>query len=471
MKFARIVIMALVIVGLIGAAPTSVMAAGVFPGYTSGISIQNLDAADASATLLFYNQDGSLRDSIPVTITGGSVAIYAALPLTTTDAFNGSLVVSSDKPLAVIANILNSAGTARASYDGASTGSTTVSIPLLQKSNGGSLWTSYFSVQNAGSGSTSVTVNYPDCATPAQTPVSIPEGSSHTFDQATETCHTLKAFSATLSSTNPVVVVVVQESLSRSSMLAYTGFGSSGNADIKIPLVNIQSSSWGTGIQIFNTSTTTDTNLKLTFLSGDGVTTCYETQTIPHTESRTFGVYSFLTTPPAGVTTNCNTIGGKMVGTGFLSSASDNSGGVNLVAVINETKGSLAGSYTSFAASQGTAQVNFPLIMDRVSSPKWGTGFYVMNVGTSATFVRCTFTNSSVVQDTGTTGLAANAAMVRGQSGAISTNYVGAATCKAYTSSSYATVDTSAKLVGVINQIGTGTGDLLLVSEGANVVP
>ena len=471
MKAMRLLIIVAVMFGMISFVPASVNAA-VFPGYTSGMSIQNLDPADASATLVFYNQDGTIRESVPVTITGGSVAIYAAMPLSSATAFNGSLVISSDKPLAVIANILNTTGTARAAYDGSSSGSTTVSLPLLQKNNGGSLWTSNFSVQNAGTGTASVTVNYSDCAPSAQTPVSIPEGSSKTFDQATEACHTAKTFSATITSTNPLVAVVLQESLSRSSLLAYTGFGTGGSTDIKIPLVNIQPGSWVTGIQIFNTSTTTSTNLKLTYLSGDdGVTTCFETQTIPANESRTYGFLAFQASPPAGVTTNCNVLPtGKMVGTGYLAAPADNSGSVPLVAVINETRNSNAGAYSSFTTSQGTAQVNFPLIMDRVSGPKWSTGFSVMNVGSATTFVKCSFTNSAITVDTGTAGLAVNQTMVRVQGNTLGVNYVGAGTCKAYTNNTYATVDGTAKLVGVFNQVGTGIGDLLLVAEGANVI-
>jgi hypothetical protein len=319
-------------------------------------------------------------------------------------------------------------------------------------------------------------VSYPDCATPAQAPVTIPEGSSYTFDQATEACHTLKAFSATLTSTNPLVAVVMQESLPKSSILAYTGFSSSGSTDLKIPMINIQPGNWTTGIQIFNTSPTTATTLKLTYISaGTPAATCYETQTIPANSSTSYGLGSFTLTPWPTITTNCNTLSPlKMVGTAYIAAPGDNSGGVPLVAVINETKaitgGLLAGAYTSFASTQGTAQVNFPLIMDRSGGTKWGTSIYVQNVGTTTTNVKCTFTGTTVTGQSAAAGIAPNQAYVHVEIGAIAPNYVGAGTCLAYTDNTFTTVDKTAKLVGVFNQVGTGTGDLLLVAEGANVI-
>ena len=86
-----------------------------------------------------------------------------------------------------------------------------VKLPLLLKNNGStSLWTTNFSVQNAGSSDARVTVTYTD-ACGALAPVTIKAGASHKFDQGAEACHSSPIFGATVTSSNPLVAVVLQE--------------------------------------------------------------------------------------------------------------------------------------------------------------------------------------------------------------------------------------------------------------------
>lgn len=449
--------------------------ADLFPGYISGIQIQNLDPADASASLVFYKADGSVRETVAATIPGGASKTYVTLPLTSTDPFTGSLVISSDKPLAVYANISSNNSSARGSYVGASQGSTSVSIPLLMKNNGASSqYTTWFSVQNVGTGTATVSTTYTDgCGKIAD--VSIPAGASVKFDQGTETCHTVPVFGATVTSTNQLVVVVLQESAVRSAISAWTGFHTAGNADIKVPLVNVQPATpWATGIQIFNTGAAS-TNLTLTYLDQDGVKTCKETQTLAAGATSTFALQAFATGASATITTDCK--GLKLVGTAFLAAPADNSGGVTLLAVVNQTKytstTNFTGAYTAFNSADATNAVMFPLIEDRNGSRKWNTGFNIMNVGTAQTFVKCTFTGNLPSTYVPQKAILPNQAMNDLQGTHIAAGFVGSGTCKAYTDANYTTVDPAAKIVGVLNQTATpltaAEKDLLMVDEGINI--
>jgi hypothetical protein len=474
MKFFRVLLVLVVMALALGLAPAAVKA-DAFPGYTSGIQIQNLDPADATATLTFYNADGSIRDAVPATIPGGKSATFVSMPLTTTDPFSGSLVISSDKPLAVYANVMNSALSARGSYVGSSTGSTTVKLPLLMKNNGSSShWTTNFSVQNAGTGSANVTVTYTD-ACGAQTPVAVAEGASHKFDQGAEACHNLPIFGATVTSTNPIVAVVMQESSLRTAISAWTGFGTAGSPDLKIPLVNVQPSRlWATGIQVFNVGGSA-TTLKLTYLDQDGVTSCTETQTLPANGTTTYALAAFVS-GGTGITTTCNNK--TLIGTAFIATPADNSAGMPLLAVVNQTKftatTNYSGAYNAFSSADGTAQVTFPLIMDRNGSRQWQTGFNIMNVGTAQAFVKCTFSNSTyTVQKV----INVNQAVNDVQGTKIAASYVGSATCLTYTDATYTTVNKTGKIVAVLNQTANvpaspAEKDLLLTDEGVNsVVP
>lgn len=484
MKNLRTLVIVFLMLTMLAVAPVRVQA-DQFPSYTSGFQVQNLEATDARITLYFYNADGTIRQVVgtggagdpEIVIAGGKSKTYVNLPLSSADPFSGSLVVSSDKQVGIYVNVMDSLYKARGSYVGAGTGGTTVKLPMLMKANGASSnWNTMFYVQNAGSGDATVTVTYAD-ACGAQPAVTVKEGASRKFDQATEACHANGIFGASVASDKPIVVVVMQESPLRSAMSVWSGFNGTGNVDIKIPLVNIQADrGWSTGIQIFNTGGSS-TDLTLTYLDAGGVTTCTERQTIPSNGTKTFALNAFTATSPAGITTNCN--GKKVVGTAFIATPANNSAAMPLIAVVSQTKftatTNFSGAYNAFSAADGTAKVVFPLIMDRNGARQWQTGFNVMNVGTAATYVKCTFDNTSYTKTGPATGLLPNQGINDVQGTKIAAAYIGSGSCVAYTNNTYTTVDATAKLVAVLNQTGVpysaSEKDLLLVDEGINVAP
>ena len=94
----------------------------------------------------------------------------------------------------------------------------------------------------------------------------------------------------------------------------------------------------------------------------------------------------------------------------------------------------------------------------------------IFNVG-SPTYIKCTFANDDYAPVSGLLGT--NKAWEDLQGGKIAIGYVGSGQCTAYTSSSYATVDTSADIVAVANIRGLNLTkyDLMMSYEGMNVTP
>lgn len=425
-----VVAVALALVFAAGVNPSVTYAQG--QGYTSGIQVQNLDAGPATVTLTFYNQDGSTASQTTDTISGNGSNNYFQTTLPVPSGFSGAAVISSDKPLASISNVTKNNLAAGAAYVGSNAGSTSVNLPLLMKNNGG--FDSWFSLQNAGSATAAVTVSYSD-GTSAN--ASIPVGAARVFNQATEN-HNAAVFSASISSDQPVVAAVVQER--PASLAAYNGF-TGGSTNPVMPLINANNGGFRTGIQIQNTGSTS-TDVTVTYTSPNAPT-CTETQSIGANASATFAYAAFTDDGICG--------GGRFVGSARVTG---NTGNHPLAAIVNQLQspGSLFEAYGSFDPANATTTVKMPLILDRRGG--YYTGFSIMNVSSESTTVNCSFTNSSfTVSQT----LEAGASFAHQQINRIAPNYVGSGTCTA-----------SANIVGVVNQLGAGGTDQLLVYEGFN---
>ena len=127
----------LLVVFLIGALPAMEVEAAL-PAYESAIQVQNLDTvAVANISIAYYNPNGSLAtlpapytNPVADTVQPGSSNTY--LPIHPDVGFKGSVVVSSDKQIAIISN-LTIAATNRAlgTYTGVSQGGAAVYFPLV----------------------------------------------------------------------------------------------------------------------------------------------------------------------------------------------------------------------------------------------------------------------------------------------------------------------------------------------------
>lgn len=432
----------LVLLAVLAFSPT-VAGQGAFSGYTSGIQVQNLESTQADVTLTFYNPDGTVATTLNDQISANGSKTYFGTTLPVSQGFSGSVVISSSKQVAAISNMLSSDFKAGASYVGSSQGATTINLPLLMKGNSG--FNSWFNVQNAGTSTANITIAYSDGTNAS---ASIPVGAAKTFYQAQEN-HTAAVFSAVVTSDQPIVAVVVQED--SKTMFAYSGF-TSGSTNPVMPLINANNSGFITGVQIQNAGTQ-DTDVTVTYTPDLAGTACTETRTIPAGKSETFALVAFNSNN-SGTTTTCQ--GGST----FIGSAqvTTNSANQPLAVIVNQLNpGKQGESYGGFDPNAATNKVVMPLIMDRNSN--YFTGIAVMNVGSSATDINCTFTGTSYTVSK--TNVASGKSLTDLQANKIADGYVGSATCTAS--------DTNAKLVGIVNELRSGsTVDEFLVYEAFN---
>lgn len=404
--------------------------------YTSGFQVQNLSGSVANIVVTFYDAAGNvsgsgISDTIPA---NGSKNYY---PLSqVASGFNGSAVVSSDQQVAAVVNVIGGNFAAAAAYVGFQQGATTQLIPLLMKNNSG--FSTWFKLQNTGSATANATVTYSDGTSAS---AAIAPGASATFDQSTE-AHNAAVFAANITSNQPVAATIIQED--SKTLFAYNSFPA-GVSNPVMPLVNANNSGYVTGIQVQNGGAAS-TNVTLSYTPSSAGTACTETQTIAPGQSATFALNAFASTV-AGE--NCAD-GATFIGSAAVTA---NSGSQPLVAVVNQLLLGVNGeAYGAFDPAAATGTVVMPLIMDRNSG--YYTGFNVVNVGAAATTVNCTFTGSAV-----TVGgsLAAGQGLTAIQNNQIANGYVGSGTC---------TAASGGKVVAVVNELGSGAGDQLLVYEG-----
>jgi len=464
MKAIRVMLIVSVLAALAAiATPT-----GAISSYSSCFQLANMESTEATVAITFYNQDGSVAGSItsgPLSkIAGNQANTYCPLDAVSSG-FNGSVVVSSDKRIASIANVSGDSDTFWGSYSGLASVAQTVALPLIMKGNYG--FNTWFNVQNAGSGDTNVTVTYSNGTT--ETFNGLKPGAAHTFNQATNAgLGTKFVGSAVVSaSTGGQIAVAVME-VGPTTLLAYEGFPKAAKFPV-MPLVNANNYKNATGIQIQNTSgSPSDVTVSYTPGAGYPGTACTEKRTIPAGQSKTFSLYVFTyDESPADPTlvTNClkstthneNDQSRAFVGSGRVTI---NTANVDLTVIVNQVNavGKKGASYNGFNPDDATNSLAFPLIMDR--NYQYWTGFSVVNVGSSNTNINCTFSNSS--RTASLSNVVPGGVLVDIQNGAIADKYVGLATCTA-------SGGTQNKIVGVVNEVKDGVNyDSFMTYEGAN---
>jgi hypothetical protein len=267
MKKLSILTLVLVLVALMAPA---VMAQGTGITWSSAYQVQNLDAAEATVTITYYEQGTTTTYEGSAMIPGnGSVTIF---PFVSNDnvtggptTFNGSAVLSSDKPIAAILNTQSSSTPFYgASTNGFSQGAQSVSLPLIACNNAG--YDTWFNIQNVGSADAEVTVNYVpgSSGTAAVDTVTIAPNRAKTFDQfvdsttGTKDCTDLAGTDgkfvggATVTSDQPVVASVMFLGTGNlKAVQGYNGF-TSGATSVNMPLIMANNSSYYTAIQIQN---------------------------------------------------------------------------------------------------------------------------------------------------------------------------------------------------------------------------
>jgi len=448
---------------VLGAVATPAKAA-VPVNYESSIQVRNLAGTAGTITLTFYDLSGTVVGT-PLTdaIAANETKSYYQSTMPVASGFNGSVVISSDVEIAAMSNLVGlsaaASPTSYAAYSGFSGGAPAAYLPTLFKDNYG--YNTFFYVQNTGSASTDVSVEYSDGTTASIS--ALAPGQSAVVNQKTET-HTPKVFSATLTSTvAPIAVTAVEEG---ATLFSYTGFGSGAVAPL-MPLINQNNYGYFTGLQIMNTGTSS-TVVTVDYTPSLGGTACSETRTLAAGTSKTFSQFVFYQsqteTDPA-FATDC------VMGETFIGSAkvTANSAAAPLVAVVNQLHiaDGKGGAYVAFDPAQGGAKIVYPLIMDR--NYGYFTSHSIVNVGTTeiaAGALSCLFTGTAKsgavsLTITNDAAIPADGSWTLNHQNLLGDGFVGGATC---------TGPAGSLLVGTSNQLGAGASwagvDTLLVSEG-----
>jgi hypothetical protein len=216
-----------------------------FFGWNDTLSIQNLTNAAMDITVDFYagtpTSIHQVTDNVPAFSSWHlDVSAESALP----DDWNGSAVVSAAGPMAAVDNQINTVvGGATQDYSGIASGSTTVYLPGLYDQFFG--WFSSLNVQNVGTVTTTVTVEYSDGAVESQ---DVGPNAAWLIVYGAGTHDTF--FSAKVSASEPLVAIANANANTQSQ--TYEGFAS-GSMEIRTPLVMKEFvGAFNTGVQIQN---------------------------------------------------------------------------------------------------------------------------------------------------------------------------------------------------------------------------
>jgi len=330
--------------------------------------IQNMDAAeDAHIVMEYYDQSGNVAATDSATLApraakGFNAGRVTGLP----DGFAGSLVISSDKPVAAVANDTDTDSIGM--YNGFDAGSTAFYCPALYKGAGG--WSSQVTVQNLWSGgNVNVTFEFYDRAgnLTATTTRSIEPYSQETVSpDDVAAIPSGWAGAVALSAANEIAAVGRINKAGISEM--YNCFPSGGQIAYA-PALYKNAGGWSSGVMVQNLSATTASNVQVRFYARDGTPTT---------------TYTFDPITPKGAKAISTT---RVDGlpNGWAGSAIIDGGGNNIVAVVDVTNvgAGLGNMYN--AAFEGATGAFAPALYKYAGG--WTAGLMAMNLSdtTSAT--------------------------------------------------------------------------------------
>ena len=371
--------------------------------YQASFQVQNLGNSTANIQINYYSQyQGYYLGSLTDTISTTSSKTYWPFTLPNyANAFNGSIIITSDQPIATITNLVTSDLFSGEAVESLSAGSTTVSLPLIMCENSG--YNTFFNVQNVGNADANVTIQYipGSNGVPGSENATISVGAEKTFDQTqgsfigTVDCFSLKDSSGKfigsvkITSNQPVTASVIElNTTNHRSLLYYNGFGS-GSTTVALPLIMANNSGYYTGVQVQNGGSSTTT-----------VTLTYAPNTVPGGNNPVPEVFTLgpgvsktiqqIGTPPGNGSANNWDNMGRYIGSATIT----NSGSQPLMAMVNQAysgtdKGPYGSAYDGFNPAAVTRKASAPLIMSNNSG--YYTGIQTQNVGSISCNVTITY--------------------------------------------------------------------------------
>lgn len=421
--------------------------------FESTIQVMNLDTANAANIAIYYYLENGTLATLPApytnpvtdTIPAGVAATYA--PIHAGAGFKGSVVISSDRPLASISNLsIVATNRALGTFSGVSSGAGTIFFPLVDKRNNVSI----LSIQNADTTAVDITVqfikqpgsSYPDI--PDQT-ATIQVGASKYYDMAdfAGTSQWLGSVKVTATGGKLITGVLSNVNLVNpdSPLNAVYGSFAGGSTTVILPLIMEANSGNRTGTSCQNLGPGPAT-ITMSYFPEAGY------------PARADDVFTDVPENGIAVKLMAET-GTKWVG----SSRVTVSGGATIACVVNQTRPSLRRSsiYEGFSTSGQTDTVVLPLIMSKNgTTTKSFTGFSVATVDGSSKSITCDWLPASGYPDIANTTLGPAPIVVFSQQTGFSpgdAKWVGSARC---------TSSDGTPIVAVVNQSREGmpTGTL-----------
>lgn len=228
--------------------------------WSSRITIQNTTANPISGTVVFYNGDGTVRYTDTFSLNGnGSTTLTQVNDTGLPDGWLGAAVVNASGNVAVIVDVMSADGRIE-TYNGFTSGATTMYLPTLLTNFGGNQWNTSFQVFNVGGATAVVTMTYYTAggAAPAKVvTANLPPYMSINRYQPSADSDLGSPWigSVVIESTQPVVAVGSQSSGAPGKRLAsiYNGIAS-GTTQAVLPTIlrYFGGSNFVTGFQIMN---------------------------------------------------------------------------------------------------------------------------------------------------------------------------------------------------------------------------
>jgi hypothetical protein len=376
----RVVVIALT-VALVVLAVSFALVNAQGPGgatWVSSINVLNLDEAeDATIVLVFYGTEANPVSSYPLDPLPPSQSVEVYLPSIPDGVLPDgrySVVIYSDKPVAAVGTLGGDIGAVHfvGSYSSvaADDATTPVYIPALLRNYYN--WTSFLTVQNAGTSSANITVDYYAEGNPTSqhqdSATGVPPGVSVDFNiaeasYATDLGSTFKG-SAVVSCTQPLAVIDDQTTPSGQTQ-SYNGLAA-GAQTVYVPDLYNGYYSWVSSINIQNMGTVPTT---VTVNYSDGVT--------KYCNSLVAGGSCLLYQPTEG----------HASGTRF--SATITSDTEDIVAIVNQAVNATNQAQTYLGMTGGTQRALMPKIMKGYYG--WVTSFSVQNIGSGPTDITVTY--------------------------------------------------------------------------------
>jgi len=372
----------------------------------TAFQVANLTATQANVTVTFYDavtgtEKYSMSDTIPGN--GSKTYIQANMEANLGVTFNGSVIISSDQPVAAIVNQNTSNGSPatagyNGSYTGFSQGSNTFQIPIVLSQFYG--YRTEISVQNAGSADVDVTIDYVSATCTDDVKTALKPGAAVRFNNETS-CTGTNNTAATITATGPVVAIVNQVSVASNLQQTYNGFApTDGAASLYAPIALKAYYGFNSAFQVQNVSAAP---MDIVATYSDGVVATV--QGVAPGAAATFlqanEAHANGWTGSAKIT---NSTGGAMVG------------------IVNQQGGKSAASYNMYSA--GSQNWILPSVLYKYYG--FTSAFQVQNISGGAVNITVTY-DDGVTATSNSVPAGGTAAFIQNNEAHVNTNWAGSA--------------------------------------------